>query len=110
MIAQAERIGRRVALVAWFEPTLRSMPMEFPSGMDVIPIFVEGAQAAHNAGDFGMHDRLVAEAVAPLDVDVIALAQFSIARAAPIVRDYTDLPVLTTPDAAVLELKSALAC
>ena len=110
MITQAERLGRRVAVVAWFEPTLQSMPKEFPAAMDVIPVFVAGAQAAHNAGDFATHDALVAAAVAPLDVEVIALAQFSIARAAPVVRAHTDLPVLTTPDTAVLELKSALGC
>lgn len=108
MIAEAERIGKRVALVAWFAPTLQSMPAEFPSGMEVIPVFVEGAQSAHNAGDLGKHDRLVAQAVAQLDVDVVALAHFSIARAALRVREYTDLPVLTTPDTAVLDLKTIL--
>jgi len=108
MIAQAARIGGRVALVAWFAPTLASMPAEFPDGVEIVPVFVEGAQAAHLAGDYTEHDRLVAEAVAAIDVDVVALAQFSIARSAPEIRKRTSKPVLTTPDMAVIELRDTL--
>ena len=40
---------------------------------------------------------------------VIALAQFSMARAAPAVRDALGLPVLTTPESAVRALRARLA-
>jgi hypothetical protein len=101
MIAEAAAHGGKVALVAWFEPTLASMPARFPADMEIIPIFVRGAQAAHAAGDWDRHDSLVAEATLSVDADAFALAQFSIARAAPLVRACTGKPVLTTPDSAV---------
>jgi hypothetical protein len=40
---------------------------------------------------------------------VIALAQFSLARAAPEVAARTGLPVLTTPDSALRRLRAAFA-
>jgi hypothetical protein len=56
---------------------------EFPAG-SVIPVLAEGALAALDAGDT-RPDRLAARPRAPrrLGCDVIALAQFSLARAAP---------------------------
>ena len=82
------RAGRgRIALCATFAPTLASMPGEFPRDVDVVPILAEGALEALGRGDSATHDRLVAEAVAKAapDVDAVALAQFSLARAAPAV-------------------------
>jgi len=45
---------------------------------------------------------------APGGCDVIALAQFSLARAAPAVAALTGRPVLTTPDLAVTKLRRLL--
>jgi hypothetical protein len=42
------------------------------------------------------------------DCDAIALGQFSLARAKPLVEQVTGKPVLTTPDSAVLKLKRLL--
>jgi Asp/Glu/hydantoin racemase len=112
MIERAVRLGGRIAIVSSFQPTLDSIPTEFPDGTDLLPIFVPKALAALAAGDPATHDRLVAQACedtcrnAPCDV--LALTQFSIARAAAAVQQATGKPVLTTPDAAVLELKHAL--
>jgi hypothetical protein len=69
----------------------------------------EGALAALDRGDRAEHDRLVAHASRDLrDCDLIALAQYSLAPAAPLVAQATGRPVLTTPDSAVMKLKKML--
>ena len=117
MIEEAVRAaaigGRRgrIGLVATFAPTLLLMPAEFPAGVEVIPVLAEGALAALDAGDCATHDRLAAEAARAAHArgcDVIALAQFSLARAAPAVERAVPLPVLTTPESAVRRLRSRL--
>ncbi|HEV7339106.1 MAG TPA: aspartate/glutamate racemase family protein [Bosea sp. (in: a-proteobacteria)] len=110
MIEEAEGIGGRVGLLASFAPTLRSMPPEFPAALTVVPKLAEGALAALDRGDGEAHDRLAAEAAGDLaNCDLIALAQFSLARAAPAVAAATGKQVLTTPDSAVRKLKRLLA-
>jgi hypothetical protein len=69
----------------------------------------EGALAALDAGDGATHDRRVAEAAAELrDCDVVALAQFSLARARGQVAEASGRPVLTTPESAVRKLRTLL--
>jgi Asp/Glu/hydantoin racemase len=109
MIAAASASGHRVGLVATFAPTLQSMPAEFPT--PPLTALAEGALDALNAGDGSRHDALVAEAAARLVAQgcgVIALAQFSMARAADVVHRHTQVPVLTTVDSAVRELRRRL--
>ncbi|MCB1980821.1 MAG: arylsulfatase, partial [Rhodoferax sp.] len=68
----------------------------------------EGALAALDAGDTAGHDHLAAEAargLAARGCRVIALAQFSLARARDVVAAATGLPVLTTVDSAVRRLR-----
>ncbi len=99
----------RIGLLATFQPTLESMPPEFPADVEIVPACAEGALAAMDAGDTATHDRLAAEASMALrDCDVIALAQFSLARAAPAVEAATRRPVFTTPDSAVRKLRRLL--
>jgi aspartate/glutamate racemase len=101
--------GRRIGLLSTFAPTLASMPPEFPGSVEIVPKLAEGALAALDRGDRAEHDRLVAEASKDLrDCDLIALAQYSMAPAAPLVAEASGLPVVTTPDSAVLKLKQAL--
>jgi len=112
-VAAAEKIasGRRprIGLLASFDPTLVSMPPEFPAHVEVVPMLAEGALAALDAGKPEEHDRLSAAAAKRLvDVDVIALAQFSLARAADAVAAATGKPVFTTPASAVAKLKRLL--
>ena len=111
MIEEAAAAGRRVALVASFAPTLASMPAEFPSHVAVIPVLAHGAMQALDHGDGPTHDARVAEAAASVAAtcDVVALAQFSLARAAPLVAQRTGRPVLVTPDSAVRKLRARLA-
>jgi Asp/Glu/hydantoin racemase len=111
MIDEAVARGGRIGLVASFAPTLDSMPREFPAGTSLRGALAEGALAALQAGDAAAHDRLAADAAAELQAagcTVIALAQFSLARARDAVAARTGLPVLTTVDSAVRRLRSAL--
>lgn len=109
MIEEAAEIGGRIGLLASFAPTLASMPPEFPAALTVVPKLAEGALAALDRGDGDAHDRLAAAAAGDLaSCDLIALAQFSLARAAPAVAAATAKKVLTTPDSAVRKLKRLL--
>ena len=111
MVADAVALGGAVGLVASFGPTLASMPPEFPPGLRLHTALAEGALAALNAGDGARHDALVAEAALRLKdqgAQVIALAQFSLARARDTVAARTGLPVLTTVDSAVRALHARL--
>ena len=109
MIEEAARLGKRIGLLATFPGTLTSMAGEFPKDVTVIPKLAEGALAALDRGDSEQHDGRAARAALDLaDCDVIALAQFSLARAAPRVALATRLPVLTTPHSAVKKLRRLL--
>ena len=110
MIDDALRAGRRIGLVASFAPTLASMPAEFPSDVRLHPVLAEGALDALNRGDTATHDRLVADAAQSVagECDAIALAQFSLARAADAVSRRVAIPVLTTPDSAVRALRARM--
>ncbi|MDB5372817.1 MAG: arylsulfatase [Belnapia sp.] len=123
VVAEARRIagpgrsptgvpGRRptIGLLASFQPTLDTMPAEFPDDVTLVPCLAVGSLAALDRGDTAEHDRLAAEAAKALaGCDVVALAQFSLARAAPLVAEATGRPVFTTPDSAVRKLKRLLA-
>jgi Asp/Glu/hydantoin racemase len=111
MIAQAVQLNTLVGLVASFAPTLQSMPPEFPAGSRIDCEFAEGALAALDAGQLEEHDRLVVEAARRLQqrgCGAIALAQFSMARAAGRVAAAVGLPVLTTVGSAVADLRVRL--
>ena len=106
MIEDAEAYAR-VGVLATFGPTLVSLPPEF--GRPVETKLAEGAMAALAAGNPDEHDRLSAEAAKSLaGCDVIALAQFSLARAADQVAKATGKMVLSTPDSAVRKLQRLL--
>jgi aspartate/glutamate racemase len=109
--AVALATGTPIGLLASFGPTLQTMPPEFPPTAVLHTALAEGAMAALDAGDTATHDRLAAQAarrLAEQGCRVIALAQFSLARARDAVAAATGLPVLTTPDSAVRRLRSRL--
>lgn len=100
-----------VGLLASFEPTLRSMPAEFPPGVELRLGLATGALEALNRGDGPEHDRLVglaAQGLAAAGCCAIALAQFSLARAREVVLARTGLPVYTTVGSAVARLRHRL--
>src|SRR6201995_4044507 len=78
MIEQAVAKGKRIGLLSTFQPTLDSMPREFPASVEIVAKLAEGALAALDRGDRATHDLLVTEASRDLrNCDVVALAQFS---------------------------------
>ncbi|MEQ1596477.1 MAG: aspartate/glutamate racemase family protein [Casimicrobium sp.] len=111
MIAEAVAHGGPIGLIASFAPTLVSMPPEFPAGTDLCTALVSDAMDALDRGDIAHHDALVVAAsrqLAAQGARVIALAQFSMARAASAVFAATGLPVLTTPDSGIRLLRARL--
>jgi aspartate/glutamate racemase len=109
--AVALAAGAPIGLLATFGPTLQTMPPEFPATAVLRTALAEGAMAALDAGDTAAHDRLAVDAalrLADQGCRVIALAQFSLARARDAVAAATGLPVLTTPDSAVARLRVLL--
>ena len=104
--------GDRVAMIYTFKPAAGGMEDEFReaakargSQAHLTSYFADGALDAKRAGDEGAHDRLIADVAADIDADVILLAQFSMASAAPEVRKRTKVPVLTSPEAAMTEMR-----
>ncbi len=115
MIADAVRARAtpqdKVGLIASFAPTLASMPPEFPSDVQLETAYADGAMDALNRGDLALHDTLVvaqAKALQARGCKLIALSQFSMARARTACEQATGLPVLTTVDSAVRALRSSL--
>lgn len=111
MVAEATAIGAPVGLVATFAPTIPSVLRELPAGGRWASAVADGALEALRAGDAAAHDALVADAAARLvaaGCGVIALGQFSMARAAPAVAHRCGVPVLTTVDSAVRAMRRAV--
>jgi len=107
-------MGRKLALVATFRPSLVSMSEELEAmaqardieSLQLRTLFVPEAMADSAAGRGDDHDRKVADAASQLkDCDCVMLAQFSMARAAPRVQERMSCPVLTSPGCAVLALR-----
>ena len=117
MIEAALEAGDRIAVLATVGPTITSISAEIEemaraAGRDVTltPYMVDGAFDAMAAGDGENHDRLVSDmAETIVDADVIVLAQFTLARAAPAVSTVTTIPVLNSPGAAVAKMRELLA-
>ena len=108
--------GRRIGMLATFEPSVASMEEEFRqaaaaqrASATIETYCVPGAMAALRAGDAATHNRLVAEAAPRFgDCDAVLLAHFSTSRAAAAASAALGRPVLTSPGSAVAKLKSLL--
>jgi Asp/Glu/hydantoin racemase len=116
MFEAALQLGQRIGMLATFMPSVAPMEEEFREMAEtkgkrsVIQTYcVPGAMAALKAGRGAEHDRLVADAAPRLaNCDVVLLAHFSTARAAPSVTAALDRPVLTSPGSAVAKLKTII--
>ncbi len=117
MFAEALAIGGRIGMLATFEPSIASMRQEFEADaaragarVDLDGVFVPDAMPALLAGKPDRHDTMIADAAAALShCTAIMLAQFSMASAAPALRQRLPaIPVLTSPASAVTALKSRL--
>lgn len=115
MFDAAIKAGRRIAMIATFEPAVMTMEEEFlsqalGSGAQLTTFTVSDAMTALRKGDEDTHNRLVAANAAELSgFDAIMLAHFSTSRAAEAVRLVTKIPVFTAPEAAVDEMHRRLA-
>jgi Asp/Glu/hydantoin racemase len=93
MFEKAMEAGGRIGLLATFQPSIPSMEEEFHrmvgergKSITLESVWVQKAMEALKSGDVQTHDRLIARAAQQLSsCDVIMLAQFSTARALPVV-------------------------
>ena len=116
MIDNAFTYGPRLGVVVTFRPSIDSITAQIDAravAMGVLPQvdirLAEGALEALRAGDPDDHDRRIAAAVADLKpCDVVMLGQYSMARAAPKVKTPGNVPLLTSPHAAVVRLRELL--
>ena len=116
MIDLALTQASRIAVLATFEPTIPSIVAEFKQVaerrgrvLEVVPYFVPGAMQRLSEGDKQGHDTAIAAMAALVEAcDLICFAQFSMTSAAGLAQARSGLPVLTTPDSAVLELRRML--
>ncbi len=113
MFKSAFAHGERAVMIYTFQPAVAGMEQEFREEASrrrptatIRSILAEGAREALQAGDAETHNRIIAETASGVtDADVILLAHFSMAPAGPAARDRTEIPVLTSPEAAVAEMK-----
>jgi len=113
MFERAMEMGNRVGLLATFQPSIASMEEEFRrmagaqgKSITLECLWVQEAMHALKTGDMQNHDRLIARAARQLSsCNAIMLAQFSMARACPVVSRAVECPVLTSPDSAVSKMK-----
>ncbi|MGC5796099.1 arylsulfatase [Sphingomonas sp. NFX23] len=108
--------GGKTAMLYTFAPAAESMEEEFRkeamrlgSDAEICSMFVPGAIEALHAGQMATHNGLIAEAARSLSgVDSITLAQFSMAPALRQTQAATPIPVLSSPEQAVMKLRELL--
>lgn len=118
MVAEAVRLGTRIGVVATnrttLEPTRSLLEAEAARAGRPVTVamrFVEGALPALLAGDGAAHDRLVTDAVTNLapQVDVVVLAQASMARVLAALDPALPAPVLASPLLALQQVAALFA-
>jgi Asp/Glu/hydantoin racemase len=119
MAEDAVRRGTRIGVLATLTTTLAPTTALIEavsaerglSGQRIVSRVCEGAFERLAAGDTAGHDAAVAKELAALaqDVDVIVLAQASMARALDALDAPLAVPVLTSPELGVAHIRDALA-
>lgn len=116
MFDAAFSYGDRVAMIYTFPPAAAGLEVEFDeaakardSCATITSVFCDDALDVLRNGDDETHDALIAKTAAGIsDVDVILFAQFSMASAAAQARQLTEIPILTSPEAAVTAMRDRL--
>ena len=117
MAEEAVRVGRRIGVAATLrttlEPTvalLRAKALDAGRDVDVIESLCEDAFTAVLSGDTRTHDRLLSDSLARLrpSVDVVVLAQASMARVVANLPGNGCAPILSSPELAVRRLGAIL--
>ena len=111
MFEAALHAGRRLGLLATFQPAVASMAEEFEAmagaNARLETRVVPAAMAALRSGDVAAHNRLLADSAPALaGCDAVMLAHFSTSRARQAVAAVLDCPVLTSPNSAVARLRA----
>lgn len=117
MAARAVELGRYVGLVCTARSTvgpstdlLQAHAAQQNRAIEVVSRVDDAAYAAILAGDRARHDKRVLDMAAQLApaVDVLVLAQASLAHLQPVLTTTTGRPVLASPDLLMNELKNRL--
>ncbi|MCY3605979.1 MAG: aspartate/glutamate racemase family protein [Gammaproteobacteria bacterium] len=116
MFRAALDCGDELALFVTFEPAGPAMAAEFGELADrtqpsarLTTVYVPGALDALRRGDESKHNSLIAAAAGRVSgADAIMLGQFSMACANADCESAASVPVFTSPDAAVGQLRSLL--
>lgn len=118
MAEEAVRLGPRIGVLATLTTTLAPTTnliravaaADGRPGQTIISRVCEGAFERLAAGDTAGHDAAVAQALRDMagEVDVIALAQASMARALAMLTGPLDIPVLTSPELGVAHIRAAV--
>jgi Asp/Glu/hydantoin racemase len=117
MAEEAVRMGKKIGVAATLrttlEPTaelLRTKAVDAARDVDVVESLCEDAFAAVLSGDTATHDRLLAESLSTLrrSVDVVVLAQASMARVVAILPRDSGVPILSSPELAVQRARELL--
>jgi len=117
MAEEAVRLGPKIGVAATLrttlEPTvalLRAKAIESGRDVDVVESLCEDAFEAVLSGDTGTHDRLLSESLLRLrsSVDVVVLAQASMARVVASMPGNGHAPILSSPELAVRSARSLL--
>lgn len=117
MIQKALQEGKRIGVIASLEttivPTISSiqhLAAENNRKVEIVGKVAEGAYAANCQGNTELHDSLVTEAARSIknDVDVLILAQGSMARMEMPLRNITGLSVYSSPGLCVKEVRDLI--
>jgi Asp/Glu/hydantoin racemase len=113
-VARAERIGVLATVPSTLAPTtdlIRAHAEEVARHVSITPRLCEGAFAILMGGDRDRHDAMVSEGARALaaEVDLIVLAQASVARLALRLADETGIEVLASPRTGIQEVARILA-
>ncbi len=109
-VESAQKIGVLATLPSTLAPTaklLLTMSEELNKQIDIVEGLAEGAFQAVMSGDRETHDNLILEASKAVAdrVDVLVLAQGSMARMAGKLSEFSGKPVLSSPLSGVLGVK-----
>lgn len=107
------RIGVAATLRTTLDPTLdllRETAVNAGRDVELIPALAEGAFEAVLAGDTARHDQLLLATLADLmrRVDVVVLAQASMARVAALLPANEGPPILASPELAMRQAREVL--
>ncbi len=117
MVEKALTLGEKIGLIATFLPTLdpsgrfiMKKAEELKKKVILKKVLCPGAFDAIMRGEEEKHDSIVATEVKRIqeEVDVIILAQGSMARLEPKLRKEISIPILTSPRMAVQRIKELL--